>query len=60
MVDFELKRVGLPPEKIIPKSSTRVEIEEAISQSESIVDQLTEDVSGIGPKAAIRYLLRYE
>ena len=57
---FEPKNLGSPLEEIIPNSNADVDFTTAKSECEAAVDDLTADVSGIGPKAAERYLLRYE
>jgi len=60
MTNFELRKIGLPPDKILPRPSLRVDLDTAREECESVINLLTEDVSGIGPKAAQRYLLRFE
>lgn len=60
MGDFEPKNVDLPTEEIIPESSSNPDFDSARDECASVVDDLSADVSGVGPKAAERYLLRYE
>lgn len=60
MGGFEPKNVGSPLEEIIPNPDRDIDFATAQSECEAAVDDLTADVSGIGPTAAERYLLRYE
>lgn len=60
MVDFELRNIGAPPDEIIPDIASEIDIETARTECEKTVQNLTADLSGIGQKAAERYLLRYE
>lgn len=60
MDDFEPKSVGHSLSEIIPKSESDISINEARRACESTVEKLSDDVNGVGPTAAERYLLRYE
>lgn len=58
--DFELRGLNQPQEEIIPRNRTSISIDRAIEESAPVVNELSKDISGIGQKAAERYLLRYE
>jgi|GEM_PF-2797505 len=45
---------------IIATNDITVDIDDALEEIEPVVDELSEDISGVGQKAAERYLLRYE
>lgn len=58
--DFQPTRFDRPVDDILPERTPNIEIETAAHESGRTVGKLTSDVSGIGPKAAERYLLRTE
>lgn len=60
MGGFEPRNVDAPIGEIIPESTTDIDFGAAKDECVDIVEELSADVSGIGPKAAERYLLRYE
>ncbi|KAB1193467.1 hypothetical protein GJR96_08420 [Haloferax sp. MBLA0076] len=47
-------------DEIIPPNETTIGSKAALKEMEPVVDSISEDISGIGRKAAQRYLLRYE
>ncbi|WP_311173951.1 hypothetical protein [Halobellus ordinarius] len=57
---FEPKRFEKPVEDILPGGAPDLDLEHAIEECDDTVEELTSDVSGIGQKAAKRYLLRFE
>jgi len=59
-VDLYPKGVNAPIEEIIPEREEDVHLDGALDEIKPVVEELSEDVSGIGQKAAERYLLRYE
>jgi len=58
--DFKPKRFDRPVDDILPDRTPNIDIETAQHESGKTVVQLSSNVSGIGPKAAERYLLRTE
>lgn len=59
-VQFDPKSMNGPMEEIIPSNEVTVDIYDALDELEPVVKELSKDISGIGQKAAERYLLRYE
>lgn len=57
---FEPKRFDQPVEEIIPQQTPDLNINRARDECSEAVAKLSADVDGIGPKAAERYLLRFE
>lgn len=60
MSEFEPKNVDAPIDEIIPESQSDINISVAQEECAEVSEKLGATVSGIGPKAAERYLLRYE
>lgn len=58
--DFHPTRFDRPVDDILPDRTPDIAIETAQHECGKTVGRLTSDVSGIGPKAAERYLLRTE
>lgn len=58
--EFEPKRLELPPEEIVPELSLDLAFEDAQEECSNVIERLPSDISGIGPKAVERYLLRTE
>ncbi|WP_134670468.1 hypothetical protein [Halorussus marinus] len=58
--EFEPKRLESPPEEIVPERSLDLKFEDAQEVCKRVIDRLPSDISGIGPKAVERYLLRSE
>ena len=58
--EFEPRRLELPPEEIVPELSLDMTFEDAQEECSKVIDRLPSDISGIGPKAVERYLLRSE
>lgn len=59
-IKFDLKCVQNDLDDIIPVRKDPFNPENALKEMEPAVRQLSEDISGVGPKAAERYLLQYE
>ena len=57
---FEPKGFNRPVEDILPDVSHELDIQRARDECSETVEKLASDISGIGPKAAERYLLRFE
>lgn len=57
---FEPKRFDQPVEEIVPQQTPDLDINRARDECSEAVAKLSADVDGIGPKAAERYLLRFE
>lgn len=57
---FEPKCLKSSQEEIVPKISLYLELEDAQEECKKVIDRLPSDISGIGPKAVERYLLRSE
>jgi len=60
MEKFSPKEFKRPVEDILPDVSLDTGLKEAKDECSETVETLISDVSGIGPKAAERYLLRFE
>lgn len=60
MGDFAPRNADAPIGEVIPTSKSKVSFETAREECIDAVEELSADVSGIGPKAAERYFLRYE
>ncbi|WP_157884809.1 hypothetical protein [Halorubrum aethiopicum] len=60
MDGFAPNDVDTSLDEIIPTSKPNVDFDAAKAECTAAVEELSADVSGIGPKAAERYLLRYE
>lgn len=59
-MDFDPKDPNKPLQEIIPQRKQPAEYQEILEEIDPIVKELSADISGIGPKAAERYLLRFE
>ena len=60
MGSFTPRNADAPIGEIIPTTNQYIDISTAKDECAEVVEELSADVSGIGPKAAERYLLRYE
>lgn len=60
MGGFRPKNTDATISEIIPSPTSDVDFTTAKDECVGVVEELSADVSGIGPKAAERYLLRYE
>lgn len=60
MAEFEPRNVNSPLNEVIPESIHDISFSTAQDECKETVEELSADVAGIGPKAAERYLLRYE
>lgn len=60
MGSFDLKDFGSFISETSSDSAPEIDFATAQDECRDVVDELSADVSGIGPKAAERYLLRYE
>lgn len=58
--EFDPRSMNGQQDEIIPPNEITTDIDDALEEIEPIVDELSKDISGVGQKAAERYLLRYE
>lgn len=58
--NFEPKRFNRPVEQILPEEPPDFNLKQAREECSQAIDELSADINGIGPKAAERYLLRFE
>ena len=59
-IQFDPKGVNQPIDEIVPDNDITTDLDDALEEIKPVVGELSKDVSGIGQKAAERYLLRYE
>lgn len=57
---FEPRNFDNPVEEILPDQPAELKVKSAIKDADRAKTQLAADIDGIGPKAAERYLLRFE
>jgi hypothetical protein len=57
---FEPEGFTRPVEAILPDEPAELDLNAATTETSDVVTQLAGDISGVGPKAAQRYLLRFE
>lgn len=59
-MDFDPIDPNQPLEDIVLEQKQPISYQDILVEIEPVVEELSADISGIGPKAAERYLLRYE